>query len=241
MPQRGFTLIELMIATTVALFLIGGVLKMVQSTRNTFDAQNKLAQFQDNVRLVMTFVAEVVESTGYFPDPKNNTSAAVMPIASVFTAPGQAVYGTSNAVAPGDRLTIRYGAAQNDNVFNCRGTKNTAVFPYDTFVNTFFVDNTVPANPVLTCTFSSNVTPAINVPLVNGVRNLQIQYGIKRNPINTQSCADTYLKGNQMLAADWSNVCTVKVTVSFINPFFPAKTIDVIRVIAVMNTAGVNP
>jgi hypothetical protein len=44
-----------------------------------------------------------------------------------------------------------------------------------------------------------------------------------------------------MLAADWSNVCTVRVTVSFINPLRPAApTIDITRIIAVMNTAGVN-
>ena len=42
-----------------------------------------------------------------------------------------------------------------------------------------------------------------------------------------------------MVAADWSNVCSVKVTLTFANPFNPpggAKpTIDFTRVIAVMN------
>lgn len=236
--QQGFTLIELMIASTVALFLIGGLLMMVQSTRNAFQTQNQLAQFQDNERLAMTFVAEVIESTGYFPNPRLYTSTAVMPVAGVFAAPGQAVFGTSNALAPGDTVTVRFGAAQNDNIFNCRGTIN-AVAPFDTFVNRFWVDNTVPANPVLTCTFSSSVAN-VNVPLVNGVKMLKIWYGIKRNPADTQSCADTYLNASQMLAADWNNVCTVKITVSFINPLNAAATIDITRVVAVMNTAGVN-
>ena len=164
-----------------------------------------------------------------------------MPIAGVFAAPGQAVFGTYNAAAPGDTVSIRYGAALNDNVFNCRGTTNTTQNPYDTFVNKFWVNNAVAANPVLTCTFSSNVIGATNVPLVNGVQDLVISYGIKRNAADTGSCADTYLRANQMLAADWSNVCSISMTVSFINPLKPTgPTINITRVIAVMNAAGAN-
>jgi type IV pilus assembly protein PilW len=239
---RGFTLIELMIAITVAVFLIGGLLMMVQSTRNAFANQNQLAQLQDNERLVLTFMTEVIESTGYFPNPKLYTAAAVMPITGVFGASGQAVFGTYNGgVAPGDTVTIRYGAALNDNVFNCRGTQNTTVAPYDTFVNTFWVNNATVNNPILTCTFSSGATPAVNVPLVNGVQNLTILYGIKRNVVDTGSCADTYLNASQMLLADWSNVCSISLTVTFINPVPQgAPTINITRVIAVMNSAGVN-
>ncbi len=239
-PQRGFTLIELMIAITVAIFLIGGLLMMVQSTRNTFGAQNQLAQLQDNERLVLTFMTEVIESAGYFPNPKLNTSTAVMPVAPSFATAGQAVSGTGAfaAAAPGDTVSIRYGAGPNDDIFNCRGTKN-AVIPYDTFVNTFSVS---PAG-VLICTFSSGAVPlpGVPVPLVNGVKTMAIRYGVKKNPADTLSCADTYLDATEMAPVDWSNVCTVRVTVSFINPLDPTKpTIDITRVIAVMNTAGVN-
>ena len=38
----GFTLIELMIAITIAVFLVGGLLMMVQSTRNTVTTQTQL-------------------------------------------------------------------------------------------------------------------------------------------------------------------------------------------------------
>lgn len=242
---RGFTLIELMIAITVAVFLVGGLLMMVQSTRNTFASQNQLAQLQDNERLVLTFMTEVIESAGYFPNPKLYTSTAVLPVAPSFAAAGQAVAGTGAylAAAPGDRVSIRYGAGLGDDVFNCRGTRNTGVAPYDTFVNTFWVNNAVASNPVLTCTFSSGAIPlpGVDVALVNGVKTMAIRYGIKRNPADTQSCADTYLDATQMAAADWNNVCSISLKVSFINPLNPAgATIDITRVIAVMNTAGVN-
>jgi len=241
--QRGFTLIEMMVAITLGVFLIGGLLMMVMSTRDAFGKQNLLAQLQDNQRLVMTFMAEVVESTGYFPDPVHNVYTTVLSApAGVFTAPGQAVFGTYNAAIPGDTVTIRYGAALNDNVFNCKGLTNTTVATYDVFVNKFWVNNAIPTNPVLTCTVSSTaINPAFDVPLVNGVQNLTILYGIKRNIADTGSCADTYLNASQMLAADWSNVCSVNVTISFINPISPAgPPIKIQRVIATMNAAGVN-
>jgi type IV pilus assembly protein PilW len=243
--HRGFTLIEMMVAIVVSIFLAGGLLMMVQSTRNAFGNQQSLAQLQDNERLVMTFMAEVTESAGYFPDPVHNSSGGVFLLnAPNFQNPGggQAVYGTHNAAAPGDQVWIRYAAAQNDNtIFNCRGTTNTAVAPYDVFVNEFSIN----AQNQLICTVSSTTTGNnIVVPLVNGITNLQILYGVKRSVADTGSCADTYLTATQMttggFANDWLNVCSISITMTFINPINAAQPIVIQRVIATMNAAGVN-
>jgi type IV pilus assembly protein PilW len=248
---RGFTLIELMVAITLSIFLIGGLVMMVQSTRDAFGKQNLLAQLQDNERLVMTFVAELVESAGYFPDPVHHTSAAIFPGTfniphggGSFGAAGQAVFGTSNAALPGDTVTIRYAAAPNDNVFNCLGTTNTTA-AIDVFVNTFWVNNTDPNNSILTCTVSSTAIAATDVPLVNGVQNLTILYGVKRSIIDTGSCADTYLTAGQMAPVafplDWVNVCSINLQISFTNPLNRAGPAIIInRVIATMTAAGVN-
>jgi type IV pilus assembly protein PilW len=253
--QRGFTLIEMMVAITLGIFLIGGLLMMVQSTRSAFGNQQLLAQLQDNERLVMTFMAAVVETTGYFPNPVVNTNIAMFPApspithgAQQFLTPGQAIFGTFNAAVPGDTVTVRYAAgpsvpAPGDNVFNCKGTKNTTGAT-DVFINTFWVNNANPNNPILTCTVSSanGSFPTVDIPLVNGVQSLSILYGVKRSLADTGSCADTYLKANQMvLPNDWLNVCSINVSMSFVNPLTPAGPPIVIqRVIATMNAAGVN-
>ncbi len=205
--QRGFTLIELMVAITLGIFLISGLLMMVQSTRSAFGNQQLLAQLQDNERLVMTFMAAVVETTGYFPNPVVNTNIAMFPApfaiplhaGQQFKVPGQAIFGTFSAAAPGDTVTVRYAAgpgvpAPGDNVFNCKGTKNTTGAT-DVFINTFWVNAVNPNNPVLTCTVSSvnGSFPSVDIPLVNGVQSLSILYGIKRAVADTGSCADTYL------------------------------------------------
>jgi type IV pilus assembly protein PilW len=238
--QRGFSLIELMVAIVISVFLAGGLIMMVQSTRNAFGNQNLLGQLQDNERLAMSFLSAVVESTGYFPDPVNNTSAALLPADPTFVAPGQAVVGTFSAAAPGDSISIRFAAAAGDiNLFNCLGLTNTAAIA-DTFTNTFSVN----AQNQLQCTATSllGTFAPRTVPLVTGVQNLSILYGIKRSVTDTGSCADTYLNASQMLALDWSNVCSVNVAITFTNPIPPQipPTITIRRVIATMNAAGVN-
>jgi type IV pilus assembly protein PilW len=247
----GFTLIELMVAVAIAMFLIGGLLVMVQSTKTSFTTQQQLAQLQDNERLAITFMSEIIESAGYFPNPTTLTSTAAFPVVGLFAQPGQSVYGTHNAaVTVPDTVTVRFAAATNDNIFNCAGKTNTTAST-DTFTNTFWIDTTNPNNPVLTCTFSSISAPtAVNVPLVNGVKNLKIQFGVRRSNADTQSCTDTYLNAGQMpptvttFPNDWTQVCTVKITLSLVNPLFASgtgpATINITRVIAVMNWAGVN-
>ena len=238
--HRGFTLIEMMVAITIATFLIGGMLVMVQSTRGAFGNQNLMAQLQDNERLVMTFMAEVVEPAGYFPNPVINMATAVFPATATFPSSGQVISGTYNAAAPGDTFSIRFAAALNDNVFNCKGTTNTSVASYDVFVNTFAV-KTVNGNRMLVCTVSSSVLPATDIPLVNGVQNLSVLYAIKRSASDTGSCADTYVNASNMLAADWLAVCAINVSISYTNPMAPTGAPIIInRVIATMTAAGVN-
>jgi type IV pilus assembly protein PilW len=239
--QQGFTLVELMVAITISVFLIGGLLMMVQSTRNAFGNQNLLGQLQDNERLALTFMTDVIESAGFFPDPVNNTAALLLPANVTYVTPGQAVFGTFSAAAPGDSVSIRYAAAAGDNnLFNCLGLPNTGAAT-DVFTNTFAID---PVNQQLVCTASSQLAafPTKTIPLVNGVQNMSILYGIKRSANDTGSCADTYLNAAQMLPADWSSVCSVSVTLTFTNPIPPQNppTITIRRVIATMNAAGVN-
>jgi len=55
---------------------------------------------------------------------------------------------------------------------------------------------------------------------------------------------DTYLNASQMVAANWNNVITVAVTLTFTNPIYVAgggqpQTITFQRVVGVMGKAGI--
>ena len=239
----GYTLVELMVALAIALFLLGGLFTIVQGTRTTFGNQNQLAQLQDNERLAMTLVTDVIQAAGYFPDPTTNTAAGSLPAVGPFQA-GQAISGQRSAAAPEDSITVRYTTNPNDGMINCTGTSNTSGAPAQ-YWNTFSITNTGPNNsPQLVCALSVNGgAPNPPAALVNGVQNLQIWYGVKRDFTVDNDSVDTYLRADQMTNADWSNLTAVRVILTFNNPLFPQpgqpQTISFERVIDIMNRAGV--
>jgi type IV pilus assembly protein PilW len=233
--QRGFTLVELMVSTTIAVFLLGGLLTTVQSTRQAYGNQSALAQLQDNERLAMTLMADVIESAGYYPDPVHVDPTTWMPQVPPFAAAVQPIAGTANAAAPGDTITVRFaaGAVNTDNVLDCKGQTN-AKPTIAQVISTF----SVKANQLI-CT-----TGGIDYQLItSGIQNLQIVYGVKRGPGGLGSCTDTYVTSGQMTAADWSAVCSVQVSLTFDNPLKRPggglQSITITRVIPVMVTAGV--
>jgi type IV pilus assembly protein PilW len=211
--QYGFTLVELMVAVSIALFLIGGLLTIVQNTRNAYSNQSRLAQMQDAERLAMIMMTDVIQSAGYFPNPVA-FNAASLPAAGAF-AVGQSINGTHTGVAaPGDALAVRYLTQSGDGVLNCHGTSNSSGGTL-LYTNTFSVN----ASQQLVCDPGDGSGA---LPLVSGVQNLQLVYGVKRNFALAGNDVDTYLTADQLTAADWQNVTSVRVTLTFVNPLFGA-------------------
>ena len=231
--ERGYTLIEIMIALSVGLFLVGGLLLVLQENRRTFGGQNALAQLQDGQRLAMTMIADVIQSAGYFPDPTTSTQTTALPSNVQFATAGQSIVGTENAAAPGDTVTVRYVTASGDGVLNCSGTSNSSG-AVQTYVNTFSV-----AGGQVVCAMNGT-----NYVLISGVTNLNVLYGVKTNFAIDNNNVDTYLNANQMTAANWGNVISVNVSLTFTNPLYAAgtaqpQTILISRVIDLMNRIGV--
>jgi len=229
--QHGYTLIEIMIALVIALFLLDGVLTILQNNKRVFSTQNQLAQLEDSQRLVMTLIGDVIETAGYFPDPTTNTSAALTATAPF--AAGQAIAGTYNAAAPGDTIRARYVTASGDGILNCSGSSNTSG-ANQIYVNVFRV-----IGGQLACTMNGT-----QYRLVDGVQNFSVLYGVKTDFTVDDNTVDTYLNASQMTAANWSNVITVTVTLTFTNPIYIAgsgqpQTITFQRVVGVMGRAGI--
>lgn len=246
---RGFTLVEMMVAMAIALFLIGGMAAVLANIRSTYGAQTKLAALEDNQRLAMMLMANVVESGGYFPTPLNNTAAASLPQSNNFPSAGSpSVIGSTDANG-NDIITVRFAAPPGDtSLMNCLGQTNAAVAPSIDYENTFSLD----ANGNLTCTVTNGATnaqvaaPAILVSgLTNGTHGnpagMVIKYGVSTGTASGGTCMDTYMTAAQVTTAnDWGAVCSVKVTLTFPNPVPMAgtsTTLSFTRVIAVMNAA----
>src|ERR1700689_2906903 len=121
--HQGFTLLELMIAMTIGLFLAGALLTVVQTNKKVFLNQNQLEQMQDGQRMAMTLMTDVIQSAGYFPQPWNNTLGGTL-LASGNFANSQSITGQYVAAAPGDSISVRYMTAPQDGILNCSGVSN---------------------------------------------------------------------------------------------------------------------
>jgi len=245
--QRGFTLVELMVTVAIAMFLLAGLVTILQNVRATYANQQSLAQLQDQQRFAMTVLTDVIQAGGYFPDPLGMTPGSALPAAGAYQV-GQAFTGTQGAT---DSIGVRYRTANGDGVILCDGSSNTAVPPgSQLYTNVFTVVPPAGAVPgQLQCTLTIGAAANAPLTLVTGVQGLTIYYGVKRNPAVVDYNVDTYLTANQMLLAgpngnDWLNISSVRIVLTFTNPLAgqPGQQATIIfeRVIEVMARAGVH-
>ena len=246
--QRGFSLVELIVAMVVAVFLLAGLFTVLQGTRNTSTEQTALAQLQDNERFAMSVFTTMIESAGYFPtlnpDGSPNSLGTALPADGTTLAAGQALTGGGNG-AGGDSVVVRFQVNPNDGVSSCLGKTSATQHVYK---NTLQVDSTQNA---LTCSDNNGVTA---VPLIGGVQSVTFLWGVNSSATvaNSNCPADTYMTTAQYQAAtplQQTNVCTVQVSLTFINPLYQPvpggpitpgqpQTVTFTKVIAVMSKAG---
>jgi type IV pilus assembly protein PilW len=243
--QRGFTLLEIMIALTIGLFLLAALLTIVQSNKAVFLNHNQLEQMQDSERMALTLIADVVQSASYFPDPTTNTLASTLVAGGGFLN-SQAITGVSNASAAGDSISVRYMTAGQDGILNCSGTSNQNAAPpvgaNILYVNQFAVVPGVPSGQLVCTLTAGNVVTQYT--LVSGVTNLSVLYGVKTNLGAPGNNVDTYLNAGQMTAANWQSVISVLIKLTFTNPLYTGaglgqpQFITVQRVVDLMNQTG---
>lgn len=64
---QGFSLVELMIALTLSLFLLGGVILLASSGSSAARDAERMARAQENLRFVSNFMVQELRMTGSFP------------------------------------------------------------------------------------------------------------------------------------------------------------------------------
>lgn len=211
--EAGFTLVELMVAILIALFLVLGLSALYMNMKTTFSAQDKLGRLQDSERVAATILSTTVQSAGYFPNPMITTLAVALPATATANADGttfaagQGVTGTTGATGASDTIDVRYQTASGDGLMDCLGNTNTSG-GMQTLVNSFTVD----ASHELTC----SVNGATAVALVGGVAQMTVLYGVA---VGTNGFTDTYLSASAITAAGlWASVRTARITINYLNP-----------------------
>jgi type IV pilus assembly protein PilW len=251
--QSGFSLIELMIAILLSVFLIGGLLTLIQAMKRTTGVQSGLSQMQDNERFATDLLSDVIQAAGDYPAPSYGGQLTAFPaltVGAIALAAGQTISGT--AAAGGDSIAVRYTTSGTDGLISCTGSTSAVKM---TFVNVFSVD----ANGNLQCQLwtidaGGVKTGPATVTLVSGITKLTILYGVQTNSASSAQSVDTYLNATQVSAlapplpqfatTGWTLVKTVALSLAVTNllaaPGVPSQpaTVPMLRVVNVMNQVG---
>lgn len=158
--QKGFTLVELMVALAISVFLIGGVLLMQSSARVASVESERLSRIQENLRFNSEYLVREMRNAG-FRDQLSLTIAEYDNIATEFAA-------ISDNGDDGDQITIRYsGRGHCAEGFD----PDAAVDSAGVVENVYFVDG-----GELKCKGSLDGGAERTVSLATGIQSADFQF-----------------------------------------------------------------
>jgi type IV pilus assembly protein PilW len=170
--QRGFSLVELLIALALGVMMLGAASLLMLSNRATFLAVDSSSRIQENARFALGMMAEHIRMAGYF-DP-----AAGSPSNFMFTDECDGLDPcTGNGVGTASDWFAVMLNPPTDNEIDCTGAATNA---NDTYANVFLIVNNGGVRS-LVCRGFNTTTGAWNAaaqPLVDGIDRMQVQYGI---------------------------------------------------------------
>lgn len=186
--QYGLTLVELMVAVAIGLFLVLVIGNLFVGAKQTYRTQDNLARLQENGRFAMEMLGRNIRDAGY-------TNILFSPSASFASAPaattfsGTAITGTNGSP---DTLTVSY-----DSATDCLN----AAAPGGRAVNAFSIN----ASKQLVCLGNGSAT---SQAILDDIEDMQILYGEDDPPGVTDSDKDP----NRYVAAGTTGLVMGNVT-----------------------------
>jgi type IV pilus assembly protein PilW len=234
--QKGFSLIELMIAMVISLILSAALIVTFMSERTSFSDQQNLSALQENQQMVLSRINDVVAAAGFYADTMHYTLATALP-ATTITAVGtfsasQSIIGITNS-----SFAIRYQiqgiynnasavtVQTNNGIQDCLGNKSTSASA--TVVTNVFSFNATTHQ--LSCTVYSGSTQQTAI-VSDGISSMSVLYGY--DGTGNGSVTHYYLAN---AVSDWSAVKSIMITFNFINPNDSSKTFPITAVFVMNN------
>ncbi|BCX88540.1 type IV pilus assembly protein PilW [Methylomarinovum tepidoasis] len=207
LKQDGVSLVEIMVALVAGLILTAGGIQIYAANKQTYRVADASARIQENARFAMEILGRQLRMAGYRQDVTQSTTEA-FPVLdggtlnAAFSTAGQIISGTDGAI---DNITIRYLGNDDGTIQTCAGSTASS----GQIINQrFFISDTV-----LKCgseIFQQDGAQVVGYnaqPLLQGVENIQITYGIDNNGDGT---ADRYDRSTRV--ADWNQVVSVRIS-----------------------------
>jgi len=219
--QTGLSLIELLVAIVVGLFITIGITSVYVGNKRSNMTSSELSILQDNGRVVLQTLTDVIQHTAY-------TSTSVAPVNDMFIRSAvptsmcsdgaDSVVNTAlfkpmeNNTSYGDTIGIAHmgddqlntDCAANVLPVTCRLGSDAAAAASRIY-NYFLVQKNTEGVPVLMCAGSRSATLQA---IAEGVENLQFTYG---EDMNSDGVADRYINSDEV--TNWFAVVSVNVSV----------------------------
>ena len=245
--QQGFTLVEIMVAITIGLVMVAGILQISLANKESARLQRNMGYVQQNIRTAMDLLARDIQQAGFYDksnpaSPVTNAPAPITPFVNVVaptavtTAAVTADGGITAGVSNNDQITLTYQVS-TETPDDCLGTAPTAATapafaPGGLFVrNHYFV-----ANQRLMCRGNNGIAQ----PLVEGVESLQILYGV--NTDGDPRSANRYVQAHEVATGGltMADVVSVRLGLRFISREAVRPTADT-QSYALLDSAAVAP
>ena len=219
--QSGLSLIELLVAMVIGLFIMTGISSVYVGNKRSNMTSSEVSQLQDNGRAVLQLLTDVIQHTGY-------TSTSAAPVDSMFirgavptsmcsdgadSVENTALFSPlANNTAYGDTIGVVYMGDDKLNI-DCASNAlpttchygGTAATAASRIYNYFSVQQNTSGVPVLMCSGSRTNTAQ---EVAEGVENIQFTYG---EDIDNDGIADRYV--NSPSVVNWGSVVSVNIAV----------------------------
>ena len=212
MKQQGFTLVEIMIAITIGLLMMAGILQISAASKESSRLQRNMSFVQENIRISMEILGRDIRKAGYYED--NNPSDRIL------TAPEPFVDLSDPTDVTDDAITADGGGADSDQI-TVTYESDKDCLDQDTFVageeadNHFAINHYFIESGRLMCAGNGNLHPTtgtqIPVPLVEGVESMQILYG--ENTDGDPNSANVYVQAGEV--SNPGNIVSVRIALRF--------------------------
>ena len=225
--MMGFTLIELMVSMVLSLFLIGGVINIYLSSKQTSQAREEISSVSDNARAAIRVLTQTIGHAGYATPAHIAFDDYIVGTGKVLNA-GLCADGSGNITDETLLLDSNDGATDVITVTaladaasaggaisrDCSGQvlnvacqyPNAANIDGAKIYNSFFIQTPVgETEPSLFC--NGSVSPN-SVRIADGVEDMQFRYGVDTT---ANLIADKYLTATQVDANGWwQNIVSVQ-------------------------------
>ncbi|MBL1278390.1 MAG: PilW family protein [Ectothiorhodospiraceae bacterium] len=211
---RGFTLVEIMVAITIGLLMLAGILQISQANKQSNRLQRNMGYVQENIRTAMDLLVRDIQQAGYYEDdnPASPIPITTAPFRTVSAIPTGIITAAITADGGGnanDQITLIYEVSTAPGITtDCLGqAPNATTSPIAG--NLFIQNHYFISNQRLMCRGNTGNAQ----PLVDGVESLQILYG--ENTDGNPRSANRYVQAQQV--TNMLNVVSVRIGMRFIS------------------------